>query len=74
MGQNLSCSLYPMPPSPRDMTSESEYVDKLRDSLETCYSTAREHLKQAASRQKRDYDSRTNFREGLFGLWEKPVR
>ena len=49
--------MFPLPKS--DNAQEpSDYVYNLRQKMEECYELARKQLKVAASRQKRDYDSR----------------
>ncbi|XP_060596675.1 protein NYNRIN-like [Ruditapes philippinarum] len=47
-------------PFPRDVdhTETHEYLYQLRDKVEECYHLARENLKEASERQKRDHDTR----------------
>jgi len=49
--------VYPMP-SKEASTDVHEYVHELRKKMESCFQLTRQHLQAAATRQKRDYDSR----------------
>lgn len=58
--------LFPLPDK-EGAQDEVEYVHTLRHSLETAYQHARKCLKQAATVQKRDYDTRIKLQEYQIG-------
>ena len=59
----------PDPHSPAEVRCPVDYVDWLRDVLRRTHTIARQNLKKAATRQKRNYDQNAHARGFRVGQW-----
>ena len=66
-GVNLPAELLYLLPCEGKTKYVTEYAAELRDNMENCYIIVRKNLKEAAERQKRDYDTRVVERKYKLG-------
>ena len=66
-----------MPPPPEVEDIKTDYAAKLRDVMRVVHEKARRHLKEAGSRQKKNYDKKSTtvkYEEGPFVWLRKRTR